>query len=345
MLNPKLTSDWLCFEDFRSRYVKALVEEYPNSVPQTVAEPVVSVLIVTYQHSEYIRDCINGVLTQKADFPIEIVIGDDESTDGTREICLEFAERYPGQIRFFLHKRQNNIRILDRPTGIFQVAYNLFNCRGKYLAICSGDDYWQDEMKLQKQVAYLEANPSVSFSYHDHIRFFPETGVTKGPFGVDRIQTVVGRNIFSKLPEEFLEVMQEDTFLKFFWRQTGVAKYVEDVAPAVIRFHSRSMYTSLDPQNTHSHRKNVWKKIAKASKNDNRTRRNAEKKLVEVIFYRHRNDRNQSVFSKARAIISELKKENHLFVGLMHSFVLILKRLPYAKGKNEKRTLHTATLD
>ena len=337
MLNPKLTSDWLCFEDFRSRYVKALVEEYPNSVPRTVAEPVVSVLIVTYQHSEYIRDCINGVLTQKADFPIEIVIGDDESTDGTREICLEFAERYPGQIRFFLHKRQNNIRILDRPTGIFQVAYNLFNCRGKFLAICSGDDYWQDELKLQKQVAYLEANPSVSFSYHDHIRFFPETGVTKGPFGVDRIQTVVGRNIFSKLPEEFLEVMQEDTFLKFFWRQTGVAKYVEDIAPAVIRFHSRSMYTSLDSQNTHSHRKNVWKKIAKACENDHKTRRAAEKKLVEVILYQYRNNRNPPFTRKIREIIAELKEEKCLMVGAMQVFLLSLKKLTFVNNKNEKR--------
>src|SRR5690606_14855355 len=119
-------------------YQKSEVEEVSNQVPDFV---LVSVCIVTYNHVDYIRECIESVLNQKLSFQYEILIGDDDSTDGTREICMQYAKQYPEKIKLFLHKRENNILIEGRPSGRFNFIYNLYSARGKYIAFCEGDDY------------------------------------------------------------------------------------------------------------------------------------------------------------------------------------------------------------
>ncbi|MFW6272217.1 MAG: glycosyltransferase [bacterium] len=101
---------------------------------------------------------MDGILMQKTEFPFEILLGEDASTDGTREICIEYADKYPDKIRLFLHNRENVIYINGNPTGRFNLLYNLSSARGKYIAICEGDDYWTDPYKLQKQVDFLEEN-------------------------------------------------------------------------------------------------------------------------------------------------------------------------------------------
>jgi len=105
-------------------------------------------------------------LDQETDFPFEVLLGEDESTDGTREICTEYAGRYPGIVRLFLHRRQNNIIIDGVPTGRFNFVHNLLSARGKYVAVCEGDDFWTDRHKLKKQVAFMERNPEYSLCYH-----------------------------------------------------------------------------------------------------------------------------------------------------------------------------------
>jgi glycosyltransferase involved in cell wall biosynthesis len=157
----------LDFEQFKKKYMKVPVEEYPNDVLKVIPEPVVSVHIITYQHAAYIRDAIEGVLMQETDFPFQIIIGDDESTDGTREICIEYAQQYPDKIRLFLHRRENNISISDSPSHIFQYIFNTYQLHGKYIAICSGDDFWTDPLKLQKQVGFLEEHHDFSICAHD----------------------------------------------------------------------------------------------------------------------------------------------------------------------------------
>lgn len=142
----------------------AKVEIYPNKV---IPNPVLSVCVSTYQHIKYISQCIDGILNQQVDFPFEIIIGDDESTDGTREICINYAKKFPDKIRLVLHKRENNITINGTPTGRFNFIYNLFLTRGEYVALCDGDDYWTDPYKLQKQVDLLRNNKSIiSFTGH-----------------------------------------------------------------------------------------------------------------------------------------------------------------------------------
>lgn len=129
-------------------------------------KPLVSVSIVTYQHVNYIKQCLDSVLIQKTTFPFEIVLGEDASTDGTREICIDYANKYPDIIRLFLRKREDVIYINGRPTGRYNFIENLKACQGKYIALCEGDDFWTDPLKLEKQFAVLEKNKECVFSFH-----------------------------------------------------------------------------------------------------------------------------------------------------------------------------------
>lgn len=149
------------YQEFKATYQKKEVCEYANMV---APNPLVSVCIQTYQHAPFIIKCLDGILGQRTTFPFEILIGEDGSYDGTREICIKYAEKYPDIIRLFLHHRENNISINGHPSGRFNFLYNLFNARGKYIAICEGDDFWVNSYKLQKQVYFMEANPDYSLS-------------------------------------------------------------------------------------------------------------------------------------------------------------------------------------
>ena len=130
-------------------------DEYPNSVPHDVE---VSVRVTTYNHAGYIRDAIEGALNQDTDFPYEIVIGEDESDDGTREICIEYAQKHPDKIRLFLRREEDKIYINGRKTGRYNSIETRKACRGRYIALLEGDEYWIDRRKLQMQRDYLKAN-------------------------------------------------------------------------------------------------------------------------------------------------------------------------------------------
>lgn len=117
---------------------------------ENTPQPTVSVIMLSYNHGRYISRAVESVLMQKTDFPYEILIGDDASSDDSPEILKEYAEKYPDRIRLVL--RGEN-------TGTTRNAYDLMQrARGKYLASCESDDYWTDECKLQKQVSFLESH-------------------------------------------------------------------------------------------------------------------------------------------------------------------------------------------
>jgi len=97
---------------------------------------------------------------------VEILIGDDDSTDGTREIVREYAERYPDRIRAFYHSAADKLRIKGRLTGRKNLANNLNSARGEFIALLDGDDYWTDPTKLVRQVEHLESDPTLMTSFH-----------------------------------------------------------------------------------------------------------------------------------------------------------------------------------
>ena len=126
--------------------------------------PVVSICCVTYNHAPFIRKCLDGFLMQETTFPIEILIHDDCSTDGTTEIIREYEAKYPDLI-FPLYEEVNQYQ--QGKAGEIDL-YNYNRAHGKYIAYCEGDDYWTDPLKLQKQVDFMEANPEYSVCFHDY---------------------------------------------------------------------------------------------------------------------------------------------------------------------------------
>lgn len=121
--------------------------------------PLVSVLMITYNHEQYIRQALESVFTQQTEFEFEVVIGEDCSTDNTRSIIREFEAKYPDRLFPVYHTKN---------VGMIRNSYEFCypKLRGKYAAFLEGDDFWTDPQKLQKQVDFLEQNPSYSLCYH-----------------------------------------------------------------------------------------------------------------------------------------------------------------------------------
>jgi len=147
----------ISIEEIEKR-IKDSYELPNNSARENMPNPLVTVRTSTYQHGPYIRDCIEGVLMQKTNFPFEFIIGEDFSTDGTREIVFEYARKYPDVIRVIT--ADYNVGSKANGRRCASIA------RGKYIAICEGDDYWTDPFKLQKQFDFLENNPDFSLCFH-----------------------------------------------------------------------------------------------------------------------------------------------------------------------------------
>jgi glycosyltransferase involved in cell wall biosynthesis len=156
-------SDW--YEECLRRF-PAEAEEFGVDKPVNRIQPLVSVWIPTYQHGAFIRECLDGVLMQVTSFPVEIIVGEDESTDGTREICIEYAKQHPDRIRLFLRSRARSHWTDGGTTRFFNGVWAWLSARGKYVALCEGDDCWTDPTKLQKQVDLLELRPDVTLCCH-----------------------------------------------------------------------------------------------------------------------------------------------------------------------------------
>ena len=146
--------------EIEKEYYKRLALQEENggtNKPVNRITPLVSVVTTTYQHAPYIRQCLDSILMQETDFPYELIIGEDGSTDGTREICIEYANKYPDKIRLFLRDRKLTQYVTkDGRTIRFNGHFARAAARGKYVAMCEGDDYWIDKHKLEKQVKILE---------------------------------------------------------------------------------------------------------------------------------------------------------------------------------------------
>lgn len=127
----------------------------------------VSVCITTYNHAPYIAQAIESVLQQRCNFDYEMLIGDDDSNDGTRAIVEQYAANYPEVIRPFYHQTADKIFIRGRMTGRRNFANNLQQARGEYFILLDGDDYWSSPDKLQQQVDFLEQNPEFAAHFHN----------------------------------------------------------------------------------------------------------------------------------------------------------------------------------
>ncbi len=114
----------------------------------------VAILMVTYNHGEYVRQAIESVVTQQTSFPFLLIIGEDYSTDNTRDICIELRDKYPDKIQLSLN--EHNLGVARNAKLMHKAC---FDSGATYVAICEGDDRWTDPLKLQKQVEFLDSHP------------------------------------------------------------------------------------------------------------------------------------------------------------------------------------------
>ena len=121
----------------------------------------VTVRCITYNQKEYIRQCLDGFVMQQTNFRFEAIVHDDASSDGTADIVREYAEKYPDIIKP-IFETENQYSKHDGSLGRILNAHT----RGKYVALCEGDDYWTNPHKLQKQADFLDANAQCSLTYH-----------------------------------------------------------------------------------------------------------------------------------------------------------------------------------
>lgn len=219
--------------------------------------PLVSTSTLTYNHEPYIRDCIEGILMQKTTFPIRVCIFEDASTDKTAEIVKEYAEKYPELIFAFCQKentwKKGEIRRQARK------PFNEVRNVAKYIALCEGDDYWADPLKLQKQVEFMEENPDYSLCYHSHKRInsgmlskntFPKKG---RDFTQDElIATPSGIATATKFYINYTSVygipapvgFGADFYLNAFLGTLGKCKFLASVGPSVRRIHPGGVWSS-----------------------------------------------------------------------------------------------------
>lgn len=222
--------------------------------------PLVSISCITYNHAPYIRQCLEGFFMQQCDFEYEILIHDDASTDGTSEIIREYQEKYPEIIKPII-QTQN-----QWSQGIrgMMARFNFPRAKGKYIALCEGDDYWTDPLKLQKQVEFLEKNEDYVLTGHNasiiddqgnlilerkNTSFtkdvdFSKEDLKKGKFHLTL--TLVFRNIELPYNEKLKKVGNGDKVLVSMLGHYGKGRYMEDITPAVYRVHSGGMWSILN---------------------------------------------------------------------------------------------------
>jgi glycosyltransferase involved in cell wall biosynthesis len=145
-----------------------------------ILEPMVSVVIISYDHEKYIEKCLENVINQITNFDFEIIISNDCSKDNTNTIIENFIAQHDTTNKIRYYNQEKNLGMLSN------TAFVLKNAKGKYIAMCDGDDYWTDSLKLQKQVDFLEKNQNIVFCFHNASRFdeydnkfYPYTGLNK----------------------------------------------------------------------------------------------------------------------------------------------------------------------
>ncbi|EOZ93757.1 putative glycosyltransferase [Indibacter alkaliphilus LW1] len=190
--------------------------------------------MITYNHKAFINQAIEGVLMQETDFDIELIIADDASPDQTKAIVEGYINNNSKNILISYTKHSQNIGMINN----FIWALKL--CKGKYIAICEGDDYWTDPLKLQRQLEFLECNPEFVLTYHPVDVLFPDRRIEED-FGIKNIieksetniydvatfgnfihtPSVVFRNIIKEFPNQFYQSPIGDFFLYMLLAEHG----------------------------------------------------------------------------------------------------------------------------
>jgi len=218
----------------------------------------VTVLLMTYNHKRFIVQALESALTQRTSFPYEVLVSEDASTDGTREIVQEYQRRHPERIRLLLSERNLHSNEV--------VARGIRAARGRYIALLDGDDYWTSTDKLQRQSDFLDSHPECSACFHNAMVVHDDGGRAPWnwtPPGQKSFSTLadmwMGNFIatcsvmfrttnFSRLPDWYIEFFPiTDWPLHLLSAERGLIGYIPDVM-GVYRYHAGGLYSPLDEE-------------------------------------------------------------------------------------------------
>ena len=225
----------------------------------------ISACIITYNQEEFISKCLEGAINQNLDCSYEIVISDDKSTDNTLSICKKYKKEYP-----------NLIRIIDRKVNL-GVSKNWFDtieqCKGEYVAICEGDDYWTDPLKLKRQVDFLDNNPSFSacftnakiinsirgeeklFLNFNENKILKAYDIITGSGGIFPTAALTFRNGIDSFPSFVFKTNSADYALSLMLVEFGDFYYSNEVTN-VYRIHESGVFSAIREDNTE--RVKIW---------------------------------------------------------------------------------------
>lgn len=246
--------------------------------------PLVSICCITYNHANFIRQCLDGFMMQEAPFLFEVLIHDDASTDGTADIIREYGEKYPDVIRP-IYQTENQYS-----KGKDVVLYNFSRAKGKYIALCEGDDYWTDSMKLQKQVAVLEAHPEYNLCCHRYRIYDEENGKWSLDYGSSLFDNgedgIVFDNEFNMLKSWLTKTMtvmfRRSAFLQsgfteykygrdvhlFYYLLKGSKAYCMNYDAAVYRKHVNGVWAKVDTEEQVLANYKIYRELYRDNKKD-----------------------------------------------------------------------------
>lgn len=213
----------------------------------------VSVLMLAYNHEEFLAQALNSVLMQEVNFDYEIIIGEDCSSDSTRNILMDFLKKNPKKIKALFH---------DENIGMHHnFARTLAACSGEYIAILEADDYWTHHQKLQKQVDLMDSDNSISECFHkvttihhnsnNPPSIFPSNLKRKtfeikdviSEFFIPTLSVVFRRTSIPTLPESFYEMSNPDWLIHIMCAQKGRIAFINEVM-GTYRVHDGGIWSS-----------------------------------------------------------------------------------------------------
>ena len=218
--------------------------------------PELTVLILSYNHINYIEECLDAVLSQKTNFRVEIIIHDDASDDQTQKLLTVYQAKYPGLIRLILQEENQFSKNVNIYASLHQMA------QGSYIARCDGDDRWGDPYKLQQQIHFLKCHPEFVLCFHstnsidqngvllkeDELLKSADQDYSKAELRELRcrwipLSSACYRNVIDEFPPEYALVNNGDMFFLLLLAKFGGAKFQSEIKPYAYRQHDKSYWS------------------------------------------------------------------------------------------------------